>query len=82
MPCIHSYVGHPNSDVIKEFTMNMENSEPLLRTVKLTKTFGSVVANNEVSLEINPGEIHYFLGENGAGISTLSECLYGFYSAH
>ncbi len=59
--------------------MNMENSEPLLRTVKLTKTFGSVVANNEVSLEINPGEIHCFLGENGAGKSTLSECLYGFY---
>lgn len=59
--------------------MNMENSEPLLRTVNLTKTFGSVVANKEVSLEINPGEIHCFLGENGAGKSTLSECLYGFY---
>lgn len=59
--------------------MNLENSEPLLRTVKLTKTFGSVVANREVSLEINPGEIHCFLGENGAGKSTLSECLYGFY---
>jgi len=59
--------------------MNIENREPILRTVKLTKTFGSVVANYEVSLEINPGEIHCFLGENGAGKSTLSECLYGFY---
>lgn len=60
--------------------MDMEKSEPLLRTVKLTKKFGSVIANKEVSIEINPGEIHCFLGENGAGKSTLSECLYGFYS--
>jgi simple sugar transport system ATP-binding protein len=60
--------------------MDMENNEPLLRTVKLTKRFGSVTANKEVSIEVNPGEIHCFLGENGAGKTTLSECLYGFYS--
>lgn len=60
--------------------MEIEKSEPLLRTVKLTKKFGSVIANNEVTIEINPGEIHCFLGENGAGKTTLSECLYGFYS--
>lgn len=60
--------------------MDMEKSEPLLRTVKLTKRFGSVIANKEVSIEINPGEIHCFLGENGAGKTTLSECIYGFYS--
>ena len=60
--------------------MDMEKREPLIRTEKLTKRFGSVVANKEVSIEINPGEIHCFLGENGAGKTTLSECLYGFYT--
>jgi len=58
--------------------MPIEKNEPLLRTDGLTKVFGSVVANKEVSVEINPGEIHCFLGENGAGKSTLAECIYGF----
>ena len=58
-----------------------KSCEPLLnRTEKLTKRFGDVVANKDVSVEINPGEIHCFLGENGAGKTTLSECLYGFYT--
>ncbi len=43
----------------------------------LTKRFGAVIANDDVSFSVAPGELHCLLGENGAGKSTLSACLYG-----
>ena len=46
----------------------------------ITKAFGSVIANNGVSLEINRGEILALLGENGSGKSTLVNMLSGIYS--
>lgn len=57
----------------------MHADELILETKKLTKRFGSVLANDAISLEAKKGEIHCILGENGAGKTTLAECLYGYY---
>ena len=45
----------------------------------LTKTFGSVVANKDVTLDIRRGEILSLLGENGSGKTTLMNMLSGIY---
>lgn len=46
----------------------------------ICKSFGPVVANHNINLSVEKGEIHALLGENGSGKSTLMNMLSGIYS--
>ena len=52
----------------------------LLRVRGVTKRFGGITANREISFEVAAGEIVGIIGPNGAGKSTLFECISGFYA--
>ena len=56
--------------VEKEISVRFEN---------ITKTFGSVIANEDITFDVYKGEILSLLGENGSGKTTLMNMLSGIY---
>lgn len=58
----------------------MHPAEPIVVMEKITKRFPSVLANDNVSFDLIPGEIHALVGENGAGKSTLMNILFGIHT--
>ncbi|MFS2006785.1 ABC transporter ATP-binding protein [Duganella sp. CT11-25] len=55
--------------------------QPAVEFRGISKHFGAVKANTDVSFTIAKGSIHGLVGENGAGKSTLMSILYGYYRA-
>ncbi len=58
-----------------------EQVPPAIQLKGISKAFGPVQANKNISISVKPGTIHGIIGENGAGKSTLMSILYGFYKA-
>lgn len=54
------------------------NSQPILRVQGATKTFGGMMALNQVSFDVYPGEVIGLIGPNGAGKTTLVNSITGF----
>jgi simple sugar transport system ATP-binding protein len=57
---------------------------PILALKGVSKYFPGVIANEDVDIDVYPGEIHALLGENGAGKSTLMNivtCIYKWMQA-
>ena len=55
---------------------------PLLEVNKVCKEFGGLMASNQVSFEVNEGEIVSVIGPNGAGKTTAFNIVTGIYTAH
>jgi simple sugar transport system ATP-binding protein len=54
-------------------------SDYIVEMRHITKRFPGIVANDDISIGVKPGEIYAILGENGAGKSTLMSILFGMY---
>ena len=69
-------------DSVTTTTGRPETAAPFAIELKgISKAFGPVQANKDISIQVAKGTIHGIIGENGAGKSTLMSILYGFYKA-
>jgi ABC-type uncharacterized transport system ATPase subunit len=57
----------------------VDTIDPIVKMEGIEKRFGKVIADDDVTFDLIPGEIHGLLGENGAGKTTLMNILYGLY---
>ena len=69
----------PSAEAPVDGAVTAAQPQVLLAGRGITKRFGSVVANDDVSVELRPGRILALLGENGAGKSTLVNVLFGLH---
>ena len=65
--------------ILMRTNMSENTSTTAIKLCGLTKTFGHVIANSDVSMEIKKGEILALLGENGSGNTTLMNMIAGIY---
>ena len=59
--------------------MSENGARPLIEVENISKTFGSVLAVQDISMKVTAGEVMCLLGDNGAGKSTLIKMLSGVY---
>ena len=52
---------------------------PILEVKSISKSFGDLITNSEISFAVSKGEVLAILGENGAGKTTLMNILFGHY---
>ena len=67
---------HDNTELVRT---EVRNAVPAIELVGITKSFGKVVANDNVSFRVERGEILSILGENGSGKTTLMNMIAGIY---
>lgn len=66
----------PEGVLPKEVSLG-STPEPAIRIQGISKSFGRVHANRDISFDVQPASIHAIVGQNGAGKSTLMKILYG-----
>ena len=77
----HSKHMSGNTDTGRQFAAAPASAPLAIELRGISKAFGSVQANKDISIQVARGTIHGIIGENGAGKSTLMSILYGFYKA-